>query len=893
MSSTRRIRRDLMMNVLVMVAGVIFVITGGVRAEEAVRFIEGPRMKMADHGVEISFTVSRVIDVLVRILDTKGKVVRHLACGVLGKNPPLPFQKETLKQKLIWDGKDDMGKPVAGKVHVRVDAGVKPTFGNFIGWDAEGLLGSAVHSLDVDEEGNVYVCANLGGNQQDIDIMVFDREGKYQRTMAPFNPNLPEGKSWHSLIEARPGVMVPRTRFFPSRTFYTMWRGDAKRLRYISNGKFCVAWSDESQTHILDKYGMIVSDDSQTPILDIYGRMVEDWTSFGHQIFAVGPSGALYQVEGNMYRDKLRVTIKKVDLKTGKLLHDFVYAGGEKLLNPRFYLGTRTDNGEVDLNEKLNPGKKDNLRKDVKVAGEDEASFKSISDLAADSEGNIIVADAGKGAVKVYRKDGYFLTEFSTYTQGEEKLPLGNIRQLAVSKKDGSLYVVIPGANKHSSRLVKFDGFEKQQTIWIKEIEVFTARQWSDVCALTVDSRAEPQLIWMGHKQGRWAALSRIPDLGDQPGEVKVIGVGRPEALRRPTALAADRDGNLFVYDMTRGKYLRLSKTEGGEWKTVAFDITKGSRPGWVGGLSKTLYVDQLRGHVYAAHPVRGKKGEKDRWFLFRWDSEGRPVPFTATGENTIRLRGVTRGIAVDRAGNIYLTTLTHRQMAKKIPPLYKMNKEQIQEALGSVESEGPFPQIRYSKVGWGHVDVYAPDGSLKKKSLASVYGPTGVGVDSRGAIYVMDTFYDIDFGKMERAGVLKTNSDTGFLAKFPPSGGWRGRDEVWVHEKVSPVTGVHCGCNTGYMTVDLADRIFVMDTARFQVKVLDTSGNIITYIGTYGNRDCGGPKSRYPRPEIPFRSPTGVAVVGDEVYVSDDLNKRIVRSVLEYMASSQVEITF
>ena len=45
----------------------------------------------------------------VTVEDAQGKIIRHLAAGVLGKNPPEPLQPNSLAQSLTWDGKDDFG----------------------------------------------------------------------------------------------------------------------------------------------------------------------------------------------------------------------------------------------------------------------------------------------------------------------------------------------------------------------------------------------------------------------------------------------------------------------------------------------------------------------------------------------------------------------------------------------------------------------------------------------------------------------------------------------------------------------------------------------------------------------------------------------------------------
>ena len=43
------------------------------------------------------------IDATVSIVDKNGKIVRHMASGVLGKNAPWPYQQDSLSQKLEWD----------------------------------------------------------------------------------------------------------------------------------------------------------------------------------------------------------------------------------------------------------------------------------------------------------------------------------------------------------------------------------------------------------------------------------------------------------------------------------------------------------------------------------------------------------------------------------------------------------------------------------------------------------------------------------------------------------------------------------------------------------------------------------------------------------------------
>src|SRR5688500_11899660 len=95
-------------------------------------FAVKPGVARAGEGVTITFTVSAATDVEVAILDSDGKVVRHLAAGRLGDNAPAPLVKGSLKQTLNWDGMDDLGRRAeGGPFRVRVALGLKPELGGF------------------------------------------------------------------------------------------------------------------------------------------------------------------------------------------------------------------------------------------------------------------------------------------------------------------------------------------------------------------------------------------------------------------------------------------------------------------------------------------------------------------------------------------------------------------------------------------------------------------------------------------------------------------------------------------------------------------------------------------------------------------------------------------
>ena len=130
-----------------------------VERENVFAFTEKPAVKsLGNDKFEITFAVKGNCDVTVGVIDEKGKVVRHLGSGVLGKNAPAPFQKNSLKQKIYWNGKNDLDfyvkKPE--KLRVQVRLGLKPEFDKRLGGVSPKNIPGYVWSLAVGPEA-VYV----------------------------------------------------------------------------------------------------------------------------------------------------------------------------------------------------------------------------------------------------------------------------------------------------------------------------------------------------------------------------------------------------------------------------------------------------------------------------------------------------------------------------------------------------------------------------------------------------------------------------------------------------------------------------------------------------------------------------------------------------------------
>jgi hypothetical protein len=249
-----------------------------------------------------------------------------------------------------------------------------------------------------------------------------------------------------------------------------------------------------------------------------------------------------------------------------------------------------------------------------------------------------------------------------------------------------------------------------------------------------------------------------------------------------------------------------------------------------------------------------------------------------------------------------------------------------------------------------GQVDVYGPDGRLKREAVLArvVHGSSGLAVDRAGNLYLGSNLkpaegspLPADFaGKAPATGWVWWRRGKrevpwcypysnpylyhwGSVVKFPPDGGefFGGRSkhelesdkkagkapdpepppgtpryrtgylnlDVWVkgalwrRQGFSPIppSGLNwgdpsCTCWTARLAVDDYGRVLAPNVFRFAVEMLDANGNLVVRIGRYGNADSAGPGSRVPEPAIAFAWPAFVAAAGGRLYVSDCANRRV-----------------
>src|SRR5262249_11751300 len=170
----------------------------------------------------IAFTVDRATDVAVSVEDGRGKVVRHLAAGVLGKHAPEPLKPTSLAQSIDWDGKDDFGKAARGKgFTVRVQLGLRPSFDSFLmhNPDASG----EVSAVAVGPKGDLYVFHKDGtanGNMGGHKVKVYGRDAKHKKVLVPFPADLDTKKLKGVGVFTDGDDLVPHVHNLETLSFY-------------------------------------------------------------------------------------------------------------------------------------------------------------------------------------------------------------------------------------------------------------------------------------------------------------------------------------------------------------------------------------------------------------------------------------------------------------------------------------------------------------------------------------------------------------------------------------------------------------------------------------------------------------------------------------------------
>src|SRR5262245_17492931 len=385
-----------------------------VKREEIFEFARKPVVTRSGDRVEIAFASRGWCDVTVAIEDAAGRIVRHLASGVLGPNAPEPLQKNTREQKIVWNGKDDRDQYIDDKASltVRVSLGLKPEFERTLYAEPKKRISHAVPIIRAAEEG-VYVFEGSGVDR----LGLFDHEGNYVKTVYPFPADKLEkvaGLRWRDFPDGR---RLPLKNSMYQQTLLTSGanaseddRGGmfetAAMAMAVRNGRLALAYMYLNR---------LASDGSSggLPLRGPKTGFLTKWDGFGGAGGGnemIGPSSAAFSPDGKwLYLTGYMWVVGYGGTVGGHALHGVFKLAFEEDAEPQVFAGRMTEKDQGAGNDRLHVP----------------------TSVACDRRGRVYVSDYMNDRVQVFLPDG---THAAT-------LPTNRPAKVMIHEKTGEIYV--------------------------------------------------------------------------------------------------------------------------------------------------------------------------------------------------------------------------------------------------------------------------------------------------------------------------------------------------------------------------------------------------------------------------------------------------------------------
>ncbi len=850
-----------------------------VKRQEVFEFTQRPKLNRAENGVTIDFESKGSCDATVAIEDKDGRIIRHLASGLLGANAPGPFQKNSLRQHLVWDGKDDWGAAVEDLegCSVRVSLGLKATFERNLHYHPKKKLGRA--SAVVADQYGVYLYQN---NVLYDYVLKFDHDGNYVRTLYPFAANqLKEikGLNWQSFPPD--GQLLPDKGGGWHTTLLDFWipqhkfRGPVGALA-ASRGRLALLG-----TVFLAR----LASDGTTGGLNLLGpRAVFDVRN-RYGALRMPPRSAAFSPDGKW----LYLADIPFDEKQNKVRYSGVYRmafdGDQK---PGLFIGAQ----ETDT---------------------DKEHFKSAGPIAVDTQGRIYVCDTENNRVQVYTPDGKYYRSLATDCPTNVK----------VHQRTNHIYVFSFVSNPLRR------SWDKPQTTKAMMRKHGPIAKPALLMEADLMARGTP---YAGHfaQAVELDSWSKQPTIWLMPFNRRDTVYGSFAAGGLPTGpcLFVERDGQLVLkqrFDDECGKAGVLQQYATMQREQLYFDPKR-----------EILYVAEMFSFHNGYNTLAAIDIQTGAERLVRLPTRVQELGVDAKGRLYCRLNdGVVR---YDPATWKELP-FEHGEARKNYQPEKYSRRVQVAGAIvapgGWNDKNNPYNKEALAVSPRGDVvlrqNLFDRTGTLKHKNLLAGLPGTrgGLDMDWQGNLYaavqnprlldgrafgnptwgngtlIKVKAQDLDKARLIYAGTEKQGWNSPAPKLVVPKGEEpqrpRETDEFWV-EGAQWVYGAapcgalmwRCNCRSGRFKTDYFGRSFVPEAWRYSIGVLDTNGNLIARFGRYGNVDSAGPKSLVPLggDEIGLFDPQYVATQTDKrLFIADVGNGRIVSAKLDYHASERVPI--
>ncbi|MBA4388755.1 MAG: hypothetical protein C0404_12290 [Verrucomicrobia bacterium] len=906
-----------------------------VERENVFEFAEKPAVKaLGNDRYEITFAVKGNCDVTVAVIDSDGRVIRHLASGVLGGNAPTPFQKNSLKQAISWNGKDDLEEycKTPEKLRVRVMLGLKPVFDKRLGGTSGKNIPGTVLGLVVDESGAYVLSRGTFAGFGQATIRKFDRDGNYLCALDPPPASLPESKlGGMGFVEYEPGKRAVHGPALQESEGTTAWFMPPATLdgNYVASCQPAIAGG-----RLFFANG---------------GQMHGSPGSFLHYVYSDG-SRDLRGVKGlPLAKNVTHVNSRLAVSPDGKKLYlSAARHGNESGPSTAVYVKSLDDDKEATVFAG-EPGK----------PGSDQQHLADAQGIDCDTEGRVYIADSVNNRIQVFSADAKLL----------KTIPVDRPSLICVHKKTGAVYVQHPARveGRSVARLTKLISFADPR-------EEFHVDGFDGLMAL--DSWSAKPRLWLSGKH----RLNRSADMFDShvsffsSGSVSVweergqklekLVDFEAEAIKEAGASWLGRwngVGNNVIFakmvcDPTREKAYYNNRH--------IFNLVTGVYEGTARMPGADDYSfdkhGYMHGHaamagVYRLDPAGAKAGQDQSGKFvtypecpYDYGVEGNGLRGVVPVKDQAGAKGFQDGMGVNMRGDLVVES-----------NIYYVPKMEDEVRAGAIAggkamlAGGTYNEESGSYDGWMRSvldaqkrgeEVYsvrrAPgipltkstiwtfkrNGELWQQNPVSIGAlMNGVHIDEEGYVYFSMGYsrsldgkpflggkggvfgagnqkqdpptYVFAKGRPENLKILLANAPIQMdePPKRPPElcGKVWVEGAEWLYAGYGPMPVGGCECWSSRFHLDWYKRSFIPENYRHSIGILDTNGNLIMHLGRYGNFDTapGGKDGAKPGgTDIGVTCPRYIG--GTDNYLCfGDMDDRIIVLRLNYQAEETVGI--
>ncbi|MBL8024941.1 MAG: T9SS type A sorting domain-containing protein [Fibrobacteres bacterium] len=814
-------------------------------------------IKNNDTSWTISFEIDTYTDVEVSIVNlSDSSVVRHLAAGVLGSNPPTPLLPNTLLQVLNWDGKNDYREIITDtdSFSVRVRAGMSLSLNDLAGGDPYTTTASTGNygfqgGLTVGSDGSVFWMARPLSTGSSF-LRKYSGKGEYLKTLFPLPGEKPVSSYSGWGIVPDNGAYSPEVNHFkwvsqsntPLQEGFNA--GEPILLPIHEPGQIGILEVKDHKylMHSFNEDGSMLS--AQTKKLVLSPSLPQNNLG-GTPFVALTPDRSSFYLTGIFYANGSNYTLPA---DTGFWQDGRIYKVNmaTRIATLWFSLDTVVVNAT-----------------DRVASGIGTAKNAEIHGVAVDTDGRVFVCDRLNKRIIILDSNATII----------RTIPVLYPDAIRWNNLNSSLYVTT--RLKNLVQLLKFSNWQTDTVptakvaVSTKTFESFFKNHRTDIAICNTD---DGTIAWV---ENMMFGVTLYKDKGTSFELYKdFLSTSRQprEALLFDRMTVDPRTENFYASNGSGA----LFKIE--DWSNPLFTYCSTSTKKRIEGME--LAIDPKRDYLYVRQS--GPTFANGRIYRYTMDHYHSPAPLIQGDSNRVTgvlynragFTGVNdKGIAIAPNGHLavisgeYLFTADATQDVRYFPiengqpvpkalKIYKPAcyrnggiqfdmKGNLYVGTRPISTEFTIPSAWVSKYayqeGVGSIVKYSADGSLDGRLFISG-SPDSTPTPAQNS---PSKIYSIDYGP---------------IGKEPSSG---------------------CDCRSARFCVDPFGRLIVPNGLVQKVSILDNAGNMILRFGNYGNiDDVRRQLNKEPGTEGKFylSNPGSAAATDDYVYIGDGANACLLR---------------